>query len=682
MNNVTSFRGKTRPAARPETDPQGTTRIHLFGEMRVLGPAGDDILPPSKKTKAVLAYLCLSRGQRILRARLAGIIWDRSGEAQALDSLRHALHELNRAGATWKLERERHAVSLDTAGCWIDAFEAPDRAELLLDSLHGVSTAFDQWLIGERVRFETRWQTALEQELDTLISGNAAPSARITAARRLLNVIPAHEGAIRCLMTAFTEMDNRAEAIREFERFRLLTSPDGLPLSHKTIGLYEAIRVGSRPKAAGALSQSPQQDNAVAVGHRVEHQARSSAAATRSPEPSIAVLPFEDLSGSHRGDEYVAHGITEDLVETLSRVPGLSVVSRRSAAIFKDQERPPEEIAAALGVRYVISGSIRLFDDRLRLIVELAEADPGRALWRARFDHKTSDLLELQNGLAEGVVRAVAPRVRSAELKRVRIKRTGDLTAYDFFLRGQENMHSPVRAGFERAKQMFEAAIERDRYYATAQAWLAYWHVMRVGQGWSPDRDVDAQQAESWAQQAMESDAMEAMAFAVRGHGAAYLHRDFDLAFDCFETALGINPNSARAWLWNANAHGWTGDGRNAVAKTNRAMALSPYDPLLYAYSASASLAYLADQQYDRAIEFALRSIRDNRAYTAAYKLLIPALVLAGREREACAPAHRLLGLEPGLTVKQFRSRFPGGGRPIGDLCCEALAIAGIPLSD
>jgi len=190
------------------------------------------------------------------------------------------------------------------------------------------------------------------------------------------------------------------------------------------------------------------------------------------------------------------------------------------------------------------------------------------------------------------------------------------------------------------------------------------------------------QQAEFWAQRAIECDPMEAMAFAVRGHAAAYLHRDFDLAFDCFETALGINPNSARAWLWNASAHGWIGDGRSAVEKINRAMALSPYDPLLYAYSASASLAYLADQQYDRAIEFALRSIRDNRSYTAAYKLLIPALVLAGREADVRAPAHQLLMLEPGFTVERFRSRSPGAGRPIGDLCCDALAIAGVPLSD
>jgi len=111
-------------------------------------------------------------------------------------------------------------------------------------------------------------------------------------------------------------------------------------------------------------------------------------------------------------------------------------------------------------------------------------------------------------------------------------------------------------------------------------------------------------------------------------------------------------------------------------------MALSPYDPLAYAYSGGASLAYLADGQYGRSIEFALRCIRENPGYTSAYKLLITALVLAGRKSEALSPVHQLLQLEPGFTVEQHRRRFPGSGTPFGELYCGALATAGVPLSD
>src|SRR5207302_345240 len=113
-----------------------------------------------------------------------------------------------------------------------------------------------------------------------------------------------------------------------------------------------------------------------------------------------------------------------------------------------------------------------------------------------------------------------------------------------------------------------------------------------------------------------------------------------------------------------------------------RAMALSPFDPLMYAYSCSANIAYLADGQYERAVEFGLRCIRENRGYTSGYRMLIPALVQTGRIPEARARAHQLLTLQPGLTVELFRRRFPGSDSPLGELCCEALGRAGIPLSE
>jgi tetratricopeptide (TPR) repeat protein len=172
------------------------------------------------------------------------------------------------------------------------------------------------------------------------------------------------------------------------------------------------------------------------------------------------------------------------------------------------------------------------------------------------------------------------------------------------------------------------------------------------------------------------------MAYAVQGHVAGYLRRDLDRAFASFRTALEINHNSARAWLWSSTAHSWTGDGAHAVENINRAMALSPYDPLMCAYSGSASLAYLAAGQYERSIEFALRSIRENRAYSSAYKVLVPALVLGGHEIEAQSRANQLLRLEPGFTVAQFKRRSPGSTREIGRVLAEALASAGIPISD
>ncbi|MBV8577944.1 MAG: hypothetical protein JOZ58_23300, partial [Acetobacteraceae bacterium] len=148
-----------------------------------------------------------------------------------------------------------------------------------------------------------------------------------------------------------------------------------------------------------------------------------------------------------------------------------------------------------------------------------------------------------------------------------------------------------------------------------------------------------------------------------------------------FDAALRINANAAPAWLWSAAAHAWLGNGPLAIEEINKSMALSPYDPLMYAYSTIAGMAYLADGQYERAIECALRSLRENRTYTSAYRLLVIALVLADRGDDAQASARRLLELEPGLTVAGFRRRYPGSASPHADLYCDALARAGVPLS-
>src|SRR5205807_1488670 len=303
-------------------------------------------------------------------------------------------------------------------------------------------------------------------------------------------------------------------------------------------------------------------------------------------------------------------------------------------------------------------------------------------LWLSRLDERFLDLFEVQDRLSEMIVRKVAPHLHAAEMKRIRVKRPDSLEAYDLFLRAQENMHNSSRPVFETSEALFEAALAKDPHYAAALAWRARWHVLRVGQGWSPDPAHDATQADHFARAAIECNSMEPMAFAVHGHVASYLYKDFDLAFRRFETALRINASAAPAWMWSAAARAWMGDGPRAIEEINKAMALSPYDPLMYAYSGNAGVAYLVDGQYERAIECALRSLRENRTYTSAYKQLAIALVLAGREDEARGTARRLLELEPGLTVASFRRRYPGSASSHAELFCDALARAGVPVSD
>ena len=697
--------------------PRALPRIYLVGAMRAIAPGGADFLPRGRKTRGLLACLCLAQGERISRSRLVGLLWDRSADAQARMSLRQSLSELNgivNRHVSGLVEIGRDSVRIDVRKCWIDALAILDASadatadssnlvqpysERLLEDLDGITPSFDHWLAGERTRFEDRVRKILEAELDRLTEQNAKPEVRAAAARQLINFEPTHEGAVRSLMKAFAQMGDRAQAIREFERCRqaLVTVLD-LPPSEETTAVYEAIRVespqmaspaifagpaGAEPSetaAAGLLTPAParwnvekQSDPAAAHGYDPGHERRR--------EPSIAVLPFRNITGDPAHD-FVAEGLVEDLIEALSRVPNFFVISRLSTLAFRNQDRHPREIGNVLGVRYVLSGSLRVLGDRLRLTIELTDTQLEAALWLARLDERFLDLFEVQDRLCEMIVQKVAPHLHAAEMKRIRVKRPDSLEAYDLFLRAQENMHNSSRTIFETSEALFDAALTKDPHYAAALAWRAYWHVLRVGQGWSPDPANDAAQADHFARSAIECNSMEPMAFAVHGHVASYLYKDFDLAFRRFETALGINANAAPAWLWSAAAQAWMGNGSRAVEEINRAMALSPYDPLMYAYSGNAAMAYLVDGQYERAIECALRSLRENRTYTSSYRLLVMALMLAGRGNDAQASARRLLELEPGLTVAGFRRRYPGSASPRADLFCDALARAGVPLSD
>jgi TolB-like protein/DNA-binding SARP family transcriptional activator len=644
-----------------------------------------------------------------------GLLWDQAADAQARMSLRHALSEINRIvnrHIPSLIEIRRDSVRINIEKCWIDVLAILEASldasadtnnifqhytERLLEDLDGMSPSFDRWLATERARFEDSVRKTLEAELDHLISQNAKPELRAAAALRLINFEPTHEGASRSLMRALAQMGDRADAIREFERCQqaLLTMFNLSPCK-ETIAVYEAIQISSLQVAppaipeghtAAHLLEAPAAESPALSSARRKMERQSdanimpiNAGHDHRHEPSIAVLPFRNLTGDP-AHGLVTDGLVEDLIEALSRVPNLFVISRLSTLAFKNQDRQPREIGDMLGVRYVLSGSVRVLGDRLRVTIELADTQLGTALWLSRVDERFVDLFEVQDRLSELIVRRVAPYLRAAEVSRIRAKRPDSLEAYDLLLRAQENMHNSSRKVFESAEMLFDAAIEKDSHYGSALAWRAYWHVLRVGQGWSPDPADDAAKADGFARSAIEWDSAEPMGFAVHGHVVSYLYKDFDLALRRFERALSINANAAPAWLWSAATQAWMGNSSRAIEEVNKAIALSPYDPLMYAYRAIASIAYLTDGQYERAVECALHSLRENRTYTASYRLLVIGLALAGREDEARASVRRLLELEPGLTVAGFRRRYPGSTSPHADLFCDALAIAGVPLS-
>ena len=397
-----------------------------------------------------------------------------------------------------------------------------------------------------------------------------------------------------------------------------------------------------------------------------------------SGQPSIAVLPFRNLSGDPAHD-FLGELIAEDVIGNLSRLTDLFVISRLSSSPFRDRPLELGSVADLLGVRYVLSGNMQTSGNRLRLRAELSEAEPGRVIWADRFEGSLGDIFDLQDQMSQEIAKRVVPFVRHLEMQRARSKHPENLTAYERTLRAIDHLHRSSREDLDEAKTMLDAAIVADPHYVSPRAWLAYWHVRRVGQGWSPNVNLDSGDANRHAERALELDHNDPWALSVYGLVAAYLYKDLETAIGRYDRALTINPSSVSAWVWSTSAYAWLGRGQEAVRRAPMAIDLSPYDPNMYAFTSHAGSAYAAAGEYDQAIEYLRRSLRENRMFTATHKLLTISLALSGRVPEAQTAASELLSLEPSLTVGSFRNQYPGSKAPYAADFCNALVLAGVP---
>jgi adenylate cyclase len=394
--------------------------------------------------------------------------------------------------------------------------------------------------------------------------------------------------------------------------------------------------------------------------------------------PSIAVIPFLLRSDDARF-ESIGDSLADDTIAALSGVADFLVISRLSSMAFRRAHLGVRRIGELLGAQYVLSGSVRTAYPRALLVAELADARDGAILWSERFEGNLADVFAMQGELARKVVASVAPFMRSLELRRARITSFEQLDSYAITLRGVELMHRLEREDFMQARTAFETAIARDPISSRPYAWLAKWHVMRVAVGASEDAVRDSLEATTCAERALERDAHDALALSVDALVAAWSRRDLDAAEQRLAQALAANPNEPLAWLHSAITHGWRGRGDAAVECADRALSLSPFDPMIYYFNSLAGMSNLIGERYERAIELSNKSLRENRLHTPTLRTLAAALVLSGRLEEGRDAMARLRELEPGLTASALRARYPGRDSPQAGRFIGALIEAGLP---
>lgn len=393
--------------------------------------------------------------------------------------------------------------------------------------------------------------------------------------------------------------------------------------------------------------------------------------------PSIAVLPFRK-NMTHANEAYFADGIVDDIIHLLAGFKELFVIARGSTIGLGGDEMDERQVAHALGVRYLLHGSVLRSGGRLRVLAELSEPETGAILRAYRHDGLLAELFELQDHIALDVVRAIAPQVQARELMRARRKHPQNMTAYDLMLQGIDQLFRVNCASAGHARGLLQQAMVLDPYYASAYSYAAYWHVFRVGEGWSTDPIADAREALRLAEAAIGLNPDEPQGLAIYGHVQSFLRRDFDKAMVYLDRAIEAGPSSALAYTMSGATCGYLGLGDLAVERGRQGLRLSPVDAHRFWHEGVLAQAHYIRGDYAEAVAFARMAAGRNDALAFNLRCLAASLVAHEQMDEARGVAQQLLRVQPAFCLSEYRPRCPFTGAML-DTWIHRLRQAGLP---
>jgi TolB-like protein/class 3 adenylate cyclase len=394
-------------------------------------------------------------------------------------------------------------------------------------------------------------------------------------------------------------------------------------------------------------------------------------------KPSIAVLPFQNMSGDPE-QEYFADGMVEEIITALSRLRELFVIARNSTFTYKGKPIDIRQVGRELGVRYVLEGSVRKMGNRVRITGQLIEAASGTHLWADRFDGDLQDIFNLQDQVTGRVANAIAPTIEQVEINRAAHKPTENLDAYDFYLRGVAAYYRFEKDATDDALRYFIKANQLDPNFALANALAASCYLQRRVQGWMVDAPKEIAEATRLARRAAELGKNDATALCYASATLAYVARDLDAGANLIDRALLLNPNSAVALHFRSHIKGWIGEPEQAIEDGLRAMRLDPLAPGLFYMQSSIAYGHFFAGRYGEASSWAERSIQEHIS-AAGLRVLSASLALAGKLEEARDAAIRLMHFDPALRVSQIKGMIPIR-RPDDLVRLEGgLRLAGLP---
>jgi adenylate cyclase len=436
----------------------------------------------------------------------------------------------------------------------------------------------------------------------------------------------------------------------------------------KLKNIVDPMRVYSLEVGQAAKAQSVVQVKSVApVGASVGLPAK----------PSIAVLPFNNMSGDPE-QEYFVDGMVEDIITALSRFDQLFVIARNSTFTYKGRAVDIRQVAKDLGVRYVLEGGVRKAGNRLRITGQLIDAATGAHLWANRFDGGLEDVFDLQDKITADVVGAIEPTMRKAEIERARRKPIENLDAYDFYLRALPHVYAIRPDENLLGINLLNKALELEPTYAPALAHAAWCHEQRNTRGWPSFSGDDAGTAIALARRALAAGGDDAVAVVLAGFVLVMVARDYRAGLDAVRRAVERNPGSGFVNFIAGTALVFGDYPKEALVLLQQAMALGPLDPSFFMYLMVAGWAELFSARPTQALDLAERSLGLNPDWDSTYWCMIPAYVQLDRLPEAQATLPKFLSLAPGMTVSGLRRLLPFRTQSSLEMVLEGFRKAGL----
>lgn len=661
--------------------------LSLLGQFQLKDKSGEEIALPTRKTRALLAYLAVPLGRSHSREKLINLLWADRGEEQARGSFRNALTSIRKALSPDVIVTANETVSLSPDAVDVDiqhfeklaqedTQEATESADALfagplLDGISFDDPDMQAWLDFERARTNEIANGIMRKLLTQQTAREKFDKATETA-RRLLVLDPLQEDIHRELMRIYTADGQRGLALNQYTTCqRLLAEELDLKPDQETEALVRAIRHQGADRPLGNTASSAPKPG---TSQQVDQADRP----VFSNRPSIAVMPFENRSDDPE-QAYFADGIVEEITAALSRVRSFFVIARNSAFIYKDKPIVSSEVARDLDVRYLLQGSVRRAGERLRISAELIDAEAGEPIWSDRYDGQVDDVFDLQDQITESVVGILQPTILKAEIRRVLRKRPDVMEAYDYTTQAFPKAWALEPQENADALELIKKAIELDPGYALAHALFSWCTAQGIVYNWIAVTNETKIAALKAAKRAYEIDAEDPLVLTMLAT-AETLVGNLEQASVHIERALAFDRNSAWAWIRSGWIHVFKGeDPHAAIHDFQRAKKLSPYDPLSFNLHIGIGMAHFVAAEYEPAIEFLEKGMMEKPEAVWANRPLSAAYALSGQDAEAKRITGIILETYPGLTASRILDSLPHRRPEVRERYYNGLCLAGLP---